>query len=134
MKVQTLFIIIAHLSSRKKDEPERNVGVLSSKARTQVFFDYSMNSLRSYSISYLVAQPKVETRYNQKNLHAFQPFRAECRHACRIKFLAEYLLKFNHQSSKFKVIYSKQNVHTESTDTTLIYEMMFNFNYRIIFR
>ena len=36
-----------------------------------------MNSLRSYSISYLVAQPKVETRYNQKNLHAFQPFRAE---------------------------------------------------------
>jgi hypothetical protein len=37
VKVQTLFIIIAHLSSRKKDEPERNVGVLSSKARTQVF-------------------------------------------------------------------------------------------------
>ena len=34
-------------------------------------FNYSMNSLRSYSISYLVAQPKVETRYNQKNLHAF---------------------------------------------------------------
>ncbi len=40
-------------------------------------FIYSMNSLRSNSISYLVAQPKVETRYNQKNLHAFQPFRAE---------------------------------------------------------
>jgi hypothetical protein len=37
IKVQSLFIIIAHLSSRKKDEPERNVGVLSSKARTQVF-------------------------------------------------------------------------------------------------
>jgi hypothetical protein len=36
IKVQSLFII-AHLSSRKKDEPERNVGVLSSKARTQVF-------------------------------------------------------------------------------------------------
>ena len=54
-------------------------------------FNYSMNSLRSYSISYLVTQPKVETRYNQKNLHAFQPFRAECRHACRIKFLADFL-------------------------------------------
>ena len=40
-------------------------------------FNYSMNSLRSNSISYLVAQPKVETRYNKKNLHAFQPFRAE---------------------------------------------------------
>ena len=53
------------------------------------FFNYSMNSLRSYSISYLVAQPKVETRYNQKNLHAFQPFRAECRHACRLEFLAD---------------------------------------------
>ena len=38
-----------------------------------------MNSLCSNSISYLVAQPKVETRYNQKNLHAFQPYRAECR-------------------------------------------------------
>jgi hypothetical protein len=37
VKVQSLLIIIAHLSSRKKDEPERNVGVLSSKARTQVF-------------------------------------------------------------------------------------------------
>ena len=37
VKVHLLFIIIAHLSSWKKDEPERNVGVLSSKARTQVF-------------------------------------------------------------------------------------------------
>ena len=54
-------------------------------------FNYSMNSLRSYSISYLVAQAKVETRYNKKNLHAFQPFRAKCRHACRLEFLADFL-------------------------------------------
>jgi hypothetical protein len=52
-----------------------------------------MNSLRSNSISYLVAQPKVETRYNQKNLHAFLPFRAECRHACRLEFLAVIFLR-----------------------------------------
>ena len=64
-------------------------------------FNYSMNSLRSNSISYLVAQPKVETRYNKKNLHAFQPFRAECRHACRLEFLAE---KINLQNSMFKVV------------------------------
>ena len=37
-------------------------------------FNYSMNSLRSYSISYLVAQPKVETRYNQKKLACFSAF------------------------------------------------------------
>ena len=73
IEVQSL-IIIAHLSSRKKDEPERNVGVLSSKARTQVFFNYSMNSLRSYSISYLVTQPKVETRYNKKTCMLFSLF------------------------------------------------------------
>ena len=54
------------------------------------FFKYSMNSLCSNSISYLVAQPKVETRYNQKNLHAFQPFRAKCRH----KTLRLWIIKF----------------------------------------
>ena len=68
------FFIFILLSSRKKDESERNVGVLSSKARTQVFFYYSMNSLRSNSISYLVAQPKVETRYNQKTCMLFSLF------------------------------------------------------------
>ena len=57
------------------------------------FFIYSMNSLRSNSISYLVTQPMIETRYNQKNLHAFQPFRAECRHACRLEFLAVIFLR-----------------------------------------
>ena len=40
-------------------------------------FNYSMNSLRSYSISYLVAQPKVETRYNQKKLACFSAFSCE---------------------------------------------------------
>ena len=38
------------------------------------FFNYSMNSLRSYSISYLVTQPKVETRYNKKTCMLFSLF------------------------------------------------------------
>ena len=68
------------------------------------FFNYSMNSLRSNSISYLVAQPKVETRYNKKNLHAFQPFRAKCRHACRLEFLADFLWKVQYSNLKVQSV------------------------------
>ncbi len=81
-----LFIHSSFFAEERRNRKKRRRPEL--KGTHTSFFNYSMNSLRSNSISYLVAQPKVETRYNQKNLHAFQPFRAECRHTCRLEFLA----------------------------------------------
>ena len=85
-----LFIHSSFFAEERRNRKKRRRPEL--KGTHTSFFNYSMNSLRSNSISYLVAQPKVETRYNRKNLHAFQPFRAKCRHACRLEFLAVIFL------------------------------------------
>ena len=56
------------------------------------FFKYSMNSLRSNSISYLVTQPKVETRYNKKTCMLFSLFVRNADMPAGLSFL---LQKFN---------------------------------------
>ena len=67
------------------------------------FFNYSMNSLRSNSISYLVAQPKVETRYNKKTCMLFSLFVRNADMPAGLSFLQIFYGKFNPQISKFKV-------------------------------
>ena len=52
-------------------------------------FNYSMNSLRSNSISYLVAQPKVETRYNKKTCMLFSLFVRNADMPAGLSFLLE---------------------------------------------
>jgi hypothetical protein len=68
-------------------------------------FNYSMNSLRSNSISYLVAQPKVETRYNKKTCMLFSLFVRNADMPAGLSFLLIFYESsiLNPQISKIKV-------------------------------
>ena len=66
-------VLSLHLSSRKKDEAERNVGVRFQRHAHKFFLLLNeLATLKQHFVSR--CSTKVETRYNKKNLHALKTF------------------------------------------------------------
>ena len=71
------FILSIHLSSRKKDESERNVGVLSSKARTQVFLFTQWTRFAQTAFRISLLNHRLRLDIIKKKLACFSAFSCE---------------------------------------------------------